>query len=388
MGKYIPIFSDFIVYCSDNSIVETMIIRNANLSYVHFISNMMVLWKHDEIARIVESHIDKLSIMEEGIVFEHPSFHLLLRLEFISVLTENDNFCKVNDPQNLIINEINKLNDELHDRNTLMFIVLHQFFILILSENKSISKMALHELLIILNYFDLDSTFSIQSEREKVFNMLFPIVIFIIDDSDKVNEWITKDTLDNLYDIESLYIIFFFIIKNLAEETIQQWLVSKGLPSLLNSLMLNIRKALLLFSRYPYPNISKSSNIYLKHLSKILEDVQLKDKQTVSQKYNLPLFRFSSLANMKSRPSRMKPPRLSSRVKLDIENLQLTPNLKDILSPSTQEQFPPLHARCQHSPNSKKRKNKWFYYYRITKENEVHFRTKEYYFFWIKKKMI
>ena len=156
MGKYIPIFSDFIVYCSDNSIVEPMIIRNANLSYVHFISNMMVLWKHDEIARIVESHIDKLSIMEEGIVFEHPSFHLLLRLEFISVLTENDNFCKVNDPQNLIINEINKLNDELHDRNTLMFIVLHQFFILILSENKSISKMALHELLIILNWFDLD----------------------------------------------------------------------------------------------------------------------------------------------------------------------------------------------------------------------------------------
>ena len=86
----------------------------------------------------------------------------------------------------------------------------------------------------------------------------------------------------------------------------------------------------------------------------------MKDKQTVSQKYNLPLFRFSSLANMKSKPSRMKPPRLSSRVKLDIENLQLTPNLKDTLSPSTQEQFPPPHARCQHSPNSKKEKTNGF----------------------------
>ncbi|EMD42550.1 Hypothetical protein EHI5A_030700 [Entamoeba histolytica KU27] len=279
-GKYVgfnlstnvSLCSEFICYCSDLDIVELSVIRDANLFFAEFIRDLAIMWRHDEMAKLVDTHLDRLSMLKIHDP-EQANFQQLLRLEFISVLAESDRLYQINGPQLLEIKEINKLNDQLQQRHTLMFIILRQYFQLILTHDKTISKMALQELINIMNKYDLDKQFSTQTERDKFFNMIFPFVLFILDDSEKVNEWKAKDCLADLYDIESLYVIFFFILKNLKEETVQQWLVSDFLPSLLNSLLTHIRKALLLFSRYPNTFIPNTSKTYIKELITILNDI-------------------------------------------------------------------------------------------------------------------
>ncbi|EDR26098.1 hypothetical protein EDI_023820 [Entamoeba dispar SAW760] len=279
-GKYvgfnlstnISLCSDFICFCSDSGIVEPSIIRDANLFFAEFIRDLAIMWRHDEMAKLVDTHLDRLSMLKTNDP-ERINFQQLLRLEFISVLAESDRLYQINGPQLLEIKEINKLNDQLQQRHTLMFIILRQYFQLILTHDKTISKMALQELINIMNKYDLDKQFSTQTERDKFFNMIFPFVLFILDDSEKINEWKAKDCLADLYDIETLYIIFFFILKNLKEETVQQWLVSDFLPSLLNSLLTHIRKALLLFSRYPNTFIPNASKTYIKELTIMLNGI-------------------------------------------------------------------------------------------------------------------
>ncbi|EDR23763.1 hypothetical protein EDI_124660, partial [Entamoeba dispar SAW760] len=316
------LFSDFLVYCSDNKIVDGLTIRDANLFFGEFIRDLSLLWRHDEMAKLIDSHLDNLSMMKENSISSINNFQQLLRLEFISVLAESDHLYQINGPQLLEIKEINKLNDQLQQRHTLMFIILRQYFQLILSPDKTVSTMALQELIIIMNKYDLDKQFSTQTERDKFFNMIFPFVLFILDDSEKINEWKAKDCLADLYDIESLYVIFFFILKNLKETTIQQWLVSDFLPSLLNSLLTHIRKALLLFSRYPYDFIPNSTAIYSKELIQLIKDIENKDTLSSSRSPSPSLMRSSSTIHSKISALGSSTHRLSSRLKRTLDSYE------------------------------------------------------------------
>ncbi|KAL7718855.1 EF-hand domain-containing protein [Entamoeba marina] len=158
----------------------------------------------------------------------------------------------------------------LHNDIHYFFVILRQYFLLTLSPDMEIGHLALSELLIIMNKYDLDVLFQSQSERDKFFNMVFPLVLFMLDDSEKINDWKEKDCVADLYDMESLYVIFFFILKNLREEIIQQWLVSDFLSSLLYSLLTHIRKALLLFSKFPNPLIKNAPDTYKSTLKNFL----------------------------------------------------------------------------------------------------------------------
>ncbi|KAL7715468.1 EF-hand domain-containing protein [Entamoeba marina] len=225
--------SNFIIYCADNGI-NASLVREANMYYAEFIP--------------FDDHLDALALVK-NLNQRHTQ---LMRIEFISVMAESDHLYQINGPQSLEIKEINKLNDQLAQRHALFFVILRQYFLLTLSPDLLISRLSLTELLVIMNKYDLDVLFQSQSERDKFFNMVFPFVLFMLDDSEKINDWREKECVSDLYDIESLYVIFFFILKNLREEIIQQWLVSDFLSSLLYSLLTHIRKALLLFSKYQY----------------------------------------------------------------------------------------------------------------------------------------
>ncbi|ELP90291.1 hypothetical protein EIN_504470 [Entamoeba invadens IP1] len=288
-------YSKFIKEFCDGEVVGASVIREANLCFAEFIRDASLLWRKDEIVEIIDEHLDTLSMLKVDSYGLRVDFTQLLRLEFVSVLIENDQIFALNGPQLLEVQEINKLNDLLAQRHTQMFILLRQFFLLIMSQDKSISKMALEELLIVTNKFDLDNSLSEQGKRDKYFSMLLPFVLFMLDDSDKINEWKAKDCFADLNDIKSLYVVFFFIIKNLREETIQQWLVSDFLPSLLNSLLMHIRRALLLFSRYPYTFLANSTMTFKKELKNILVDFHKRGEPTTP-----PLFTRSNTSTTKS----------------------------------------------------------------------------------------
>ncbi|ELP86642.1 hypothetical protein EIN_092070 [Entamoeba invadens IP1] len=267
--KHINMFSEFIVYCSTENLASEISIREANLFYAEFIRDFSCLFKRGEVTRLIDTHLDNLIAIEKNPNGMIDSFSHLLRLEFVAVLAEDEKVYTINGPQVLEIKEINKLNDLLAERHAMMYIILRQFFLLIMNNNKNISRLALHELVIVMNKIDLDVNYNKnqkQNERNKIFSMLFPFVLFMLDESDKLNEWREKDSYSDLYDIETLYVIFFFILKNLRDTLIDQWLVSDFLPSLLYTLLSHIRKALLLFTNFPMIFIPNSRGIYLKEL--------------------------------------------------------------------------------------------------------------------------
>ncbi|ELP90849.1 hypothetical protein EIN_359320 [Entamoeba invadens IP1] len=315
--KNIDMCSDFIVYCSALSFVDPLVVREANLFYAEFIRDFAMLWRHDDTTKLVISHLDNICKMSRDVIGRSSSsFSRLLRLEFISVLAEGDHIFQLNGPQNLEVKGINKLNDTIAQRHTLMFIILRQFFVLILDQDKLISKMALHELVLLMNKFDLDKSLSSQHDRERFFGMMFPFVLFFLDDSEKINEWRKKDCTSDLNDIECLYMIFFFILKNLEDNLLDQWLVAEYLPSMLNTLLVHIRKALLLFSVFPMQTLPDAPKLYLKELQTLLNSIETQSAPNIARSPSPGLSKIGSSLKMHVKNNSQNK-RLSSKYKKD-----------------------------------------------------------------------
>ena len=274
LEKCVKEFSEFMKYTQEQQFVDPIIIRDANIYFGEFIRELACLWKHDEVARIIDNHFYIISMMKFPDVKCKVNISYLLRLEFAATIIESQQLYRLNAPQPLEIKEISKLQHELQTKQTIIFILMRQFFNLILSNDKVISKMALNELLILINKYDLDTVYTTAQEKRVQFaNMILPFILFILDDYDKFIDWKQKTNKQELFEMELVYLIFFFVLKNLREKTIQDWLLSDYVESLLSSLLTHLRISLMLFSRFPIPFISNPSKVYVYELNLILFDL-------------------------------------------------------------------------------------------------------------------
>ncbi|KAL7719361.1 Dedicator of cytokinesis protein [Entamoeba marina] len=281
-------FSDCIRICVINKFYVN--VMKANKAYAIFLLDLFRIYSRGDVLQAIEYHIKQVSNpyldynekekiseniyekVNEKIIKIKPNTVVMmmlyiLRLDFLNSITHFPYFDKLSLPDNLKITDIGCLGDTLLEKYFPTYFILRQYVLMALKED----------------YRYQDSHF-----KHFIANNLFPLVFRLIDEDLSFKDWANEccridfseekfnkergiDTnkiefgeWSGVENTELLYLCFFYVIKNLDDETLRSWLTNE-VPSRLKIITDIIRRSLMLLSKYPVP--------ILKNIEKELERI-------------------------------------------------------------------------------------------------------------------
>ncbi|BFU18169.1 hypothetical protein conserved [Entamoeba histolytica] len=249
-----------------SSLIRKKIVSNSykgvfegNINLAEFISRLMGIIDNEPITSIIIKHLITLGSCLGNDGFTRldrtsPAFVTLgiCRTQFIATIGISKNFILFNKPQALEVTTIEHLSDEITQKHLVITYFIRELLNIYTREGP-VGKIAIDTLLSILLRLDFDVKYQSKEDRCYIGNILFGILIYLLDEFDKIkdvhyNQFSVSE--ESINDIKVMYLCMFFVLKNISYSTMKSWL-EKEIPTRIEIFLIHLRRALLFFIHFP-----------------------------------------------------------------------------------------------------------------------------------------
>ncbi|ELP87899.1 hypothetical protein EIN_274860 [Entamoeba invadens IP1] len=235
-------------------------VLEGNYNFGEFVERLYSLIDKATLTSIVIKHMTILSSSlstDEVNKLDKKSdaFHMLglCRIQFIGVLGFSPNFILFNNPKQLQLNSIEMMGDYFAENHLVSTYFVRDLLNITLREN-IVGKIGMYTLVLLLVHFNYDSRFQEMNQQSEVSSIFFEVLIYLLDEFEKVkdfhyNPFSIQD--EEIEDIKLMYLAMFYILKHLSYDIFKSWF-EKEIPTRMEVFLIHIRRALMLFSHYPF----------------------------------------------------------------------------------------------------------------------------------------
>ncbi|ELP85843.1 hypothetical protein EIN_282140, partial [Entamoeba invadens IP1] len=195
----------------------------ANLYLGKFMRDLMRFWKLTFVVKLLEIVMDwyasggnvKTDVKREKVT-------QILRVDMLNIFRDSSLLFLSS-----YIESTESFDERCFSQQTILTLMIRNYMMLILRGGE-LQKLGVYGLSLLVMRFDCDTTLQKREAKERLADMLMPIVIYMIEEIDFFKGWhqtnlVTLDVYD-IYMMQCFVLCFLFVIKNLKTQTLRSYL--------------------------------------------------------------------------------------------------------------------------------------------------------------------